>query len=96
MEYLQGRSLTNAIGNLGIQDAYGDALKKLGHQLEEITEQVVLFFFFSSSTYAFNGKRIPIELFCGASVHVIYWLWLILGSKDIWECDPFLCCSCGD
>lgn len=39
MEYLQGRSLTNAIGNLGIQDAYGDALKKLGHQLEEITEQ---------------------------------------------------------
>ncbi|KAK7860267.1 alpha-glucan phosphorylase [Quercus suber] len=39
MEFLQGRALTNAIGNLNIQDAYGDALKKLGHELEEITEQ---------------------------------------------------------
>ena len=44
MEFLQGRALTNAIGNLNIQDAYGDALKKLGHELEEITEQVALFF----------------------------------------------------
>ena len=41
MEYLQGRALTNAIGNLDIQDAYSDALKKLGHELEEIVEQVV-------------------------------------------------------
>ncbi|XP_010043460.2 alpha-glucan phosphorylase, H isozyme [Eucalyptus grandis] len=39
MEYLQGRALTNAIGNLDIQDAYGDALNKLGHDLEEIIEQ---------------------------------------------------------
>ncbi|XP_071916645.1 alpha-glucan phosphorylase, H isozyme [Coffea arabica] len=39
MEYLQGRALTNAIGNLDIQDAYSDALKKLGHELEEIVEQ---------------------------------------------------------
>lgn len=39
MEYLQGRALTNAIGNLDIQDAYSDALKKLGHELEEIIEQ---------------------------------------------------------
>lgn len=44
MEYLQGRALTNAIGNLKIQDAYGDALKKLGHKLEEITEEVILLF----------------------------------------------------
>lgn len=41
MEYLQGRALTNAIGNLDIQDAYSDALKKLGHELEDIVEQVV-------------------------------------------------------
>ncbi|KAL3518102.1 hypothetical protein ACH5RR_020691 [Cinchona calisaya] len=34
-----GRALTNAIGNLNIQDAYSDALKKLGHELEEIVEQ---------------------------------------------------------
>lgn len=41
MEYLQGRALTNAVGNLNIQDAYADALNKLGHQLEEIVEQVI-------------------------------------------------------
>ncbi|KAK1587234.1 hypothetical protein Q3G72_010884 [Acer saccharum] len=39
MEYLQGRALTNAIGNLNIQDAYADALNKLGHDLEEVVEQ---------------------------------------------------------
>ncbi|KAJ6670690.1 ALPHA-GLUCAN PHOSPHORYLASE 2 CYTOSOLIC [Salix viminalis] len=39
MEYLQGRALTNAIGNLDIQDAYGKALNQLGHQLEDIVEQ---------------------------------------------------------
>lgn len=39
MEYLQGRALTNAIGNLGVRDAYADALIKLGHQLEEVAEQ---------------------------------------------------------
>lgn len=41
MEYLQGRALTNAIGNLDFRDAYADALKKLGHELEEVVEQVV-------------------------------------------------------
>lgn len=39
MEYLQGRALTNAIGNLDILDGYYDALKKLGHELEQIAEQ---------------------------------------------------------
>ncbi|KAI3956286.1 hypothetical protein MKX01_004910 [Papaver californicum] len=39
MEYLQGRALTNAIGNLNLQDAYTDALNKLGHDLENIREQ---------------------------------------------------------
>lgn len=41
MEYLQGRALTNAIGNLGASGAYADALNKLGHELEEIVEQVL-------------------------------------------------------
>ena len=41
MEFLQGRALTNAIGNLNIQDAYASALNKLGRELEEITEQVI-------------------------------------------------------
>ncbi|XP_042464225.1 alpha-glucan phosphorylase, H isozyme-like [Zingiber officinale] len=39
MEYLQGRALTNAIGNLGLSGAYADALKKLGYELEEIAEK---------------------------------------------------------
>lgn len=39
MEYLQGRALTNAIGNLNVHDAYANALNKLGHELEEIVEQ---------------------------------------------------------
>ncbi|XP_077238802.1 alpha-glucan phosphorylase 2 isoform X2 [Tasmannia lanceolata] len=39
MEYLQGRALTNAIGNLDIRDAYAHALNKLGHELEDIAEQ---------------------------------------------------------
>lgn len=39
MEYLQGRALTNAIGNLGITDAYAAALNKLGHDLENIVGQ---------------------------------------------------------
>lgn len=43
MEYLQGRALTNAIGNLGLSGAYVDALKKLGYELEEIAEQVIDF-----------------------------------------------------
>lgn len=39
MEYLQGRALTNAVGNLDVQDAYANALKQLGYALEEIAEQ---------------------------------------------------------
>ncbi|KAL1565802.1 glycogen phosphorylase [Salvia divinorum] len=39
MEYLQGRALTNSVGNLDVQDAYANALKQLGYALEEITEQ---------------------------------------------------------
>ncbi|KAL1822146.1 hypothetical protein ACET3Z_008924 [Daucus carota] len=41
MEFLRGRASTNAIGNLDIQDACADALNKLGHELEEIVEQVI-------------------------------------------------------
>ncbi|CAM8909927.1 unnamed protein product [Rhodiola kirilowii] len=39
MEYLQGRALTNAIGNLNLQDEYAVAMNKLGHKLEDISEQ---------------------------------------------------------
>lgn len=39
MEYLQGRALTNAIGNLNLQGPYADALRTLGYELEEIAEQ---------------------------------------------------------
>jgi hypothetical protein len=64
MEYLQGRALTNAIGNLDIQDAYGEALNQLGHQLEDIVEQVIIsssslhqafYYYLLDSNKWFNG-----------------------------------------
>ncbi|KAJ4707354.1 Alpha-1,4 glucan phosphorylase [Melia azedarach] len=36
MEFLQGRALLNAIGNLGLTGAYAEALSKLGHSLENV------------------------------------------------------------
>ncbi|KAE9449356.1 hypothetical protein C3L33_18765, partial [Rhododendron williamsianum] len=39
MEFLQGRALLNAIGNLELTDAYGEALSKLGHNLENVACQ---------------------------------------------------------
>jgi starch phosphorylase len=40
MEYLQGRALTNAVGNLGITGAYAEAVKKFGYELEALVGQV--------------------------------------------------------
>ncbi|XP_061368026.1 alpha-1,4 glucan phosphorylase L-2 isozyme, chloroplastic/amyloplastic-like isoform X2 [Gastrolobium bilobum] len=39
MEYLQGRALLNAIGNLQLSGPYAEALKKLGHNLEDVANQ---------------------------------------------------------
>ncbi|KAK9750693.1 hypothetical protein RND81_02G214300 [Saponaria officinalis] len=39
MEFLQGRALLNAIGNLELSGAYADALRKLGYNLEVVAEQ---------------------------------------------------------
>ncbi|KAK1438912.1 hypothetical protein QVD17_04724 [Tagetes erecta] len=39
MEFLQGRALLNAIGNLELSGAYGEALSKLGHKLENVVSQ---------------------------------------------------------
>lgn len=39
MEFLQGRALLNAIGNLELTDAYAEALSKLGSNLESVAEQ---------------------------------------------------------
>ncbi|MQM00216.1 hypothetical protein Taro_032938 [Colocasia esculenta] len=39
MEYLQGRALINAIGNLGVLHSYAEALRKLGNKLEEVAEK---------------------------------------------------------
>ncbi|KAK2973465.1 hypothetical protein RJ640_007966 [Escallonia rubra] len=36
MEFLQGRALLNAIGNLELYGAYAEALRKLGHTLEAV------------------------------------------------------------
>jgi glycogen phosphorylase len=40
MEYLQGRALTNAVGNLGITGAYAEAVKKFGYELEALVAEV--------------------------------------------------------
>ncbi|XP_059449298.1 alpha-1,4 glucan phosphorylase L isozyme, chloroplastic/amyloplastic [Corylus avellana] len=39
MEFLQGRALLNAIGNLELTGAYAEALRKLGHKLEHVASQ---------------------------------------------------------
>ncbi|CAN1313974.1 Alpha-glucan phosphorylase 1 [Linum perenne] len=39
MEFLQGRALLNAIGNLELSGAYAEALKKLGYSLEDVAKQ---------------------------------------------------------
>ncbi|KAL4568530.1 hypothetical protein LXL04_024144 [Taraxacum kok-saghyz] len=39
MEFLQGRALLNAIGNLELTGAYAEALTKLGHKLEDVVSQ---------------------------------------------------------
>jgi glucan phosphorylase len=41
MEYLQGRALTNAVGNLGITGAYAEAVKKFGYELEALAAEVI-------------------------------------------------------
>ncbi|XWS23113.1 hypothetical protein CRYUN_Cryun29cG0093500 [Craigia yunnanensis] len=41
MEYLQGRALLNAIGNLELTGAYAEALKKLGHNLEDVARELI-------------------------------------------------------
>jgi len=38
MEFLQGRALLNAVGNLGVTGAYGAALTKLGVSLEDVAD----------------------------------------------------------
>ncbi|PWA98713.1 hypothetical protein CTI12_AA015700 [Artemisia annua] len=39
MEFLQGRALLNAIGNLELSGAYAEALTKLGHDLEDVARE---------------------------------------------------------
>ncbi|BBM97924.1 glycogen phosphorylase [Marchantia polymorpha subsp. ruderalis] len=39
MEFLQGRALSNAVGNLEMRDAYGAALRKFGYEMEDVYEQ---------------------------------------------------------
>uniref|UniRef100_A0A1D1ZDZ4 Alpha-1,4 glucan phosphorylase n=1 Tax=Anthurium amnicola TaxID=1678845 RepID=A0A1D1ZDZ4_9ARAE len=39
MEFLQGKPLGNAVGNLDLTGVYAEALKKLGHSLETVVKQ---------------------------------------------------------
>jgi hypothetical protein len=63
MEYLQGRALTNAIGNLGITDGYAQALKSFGHELEDIVEQVTCFL------------QIKKNIFFFFELHICFYFW---------------------
>lgn len=39
MEFLMGRSLLNALWNLGVKEQYGEALNELGYKLETLVDQ---------------------------------------------------------
>ena len=39
MEFLMGRSLLNALNNLGVVDQYTEALREMGYQLEDLIEK---------------------------------------------------------
>ena len=42
MEFLMGRSLTNALYNLGVQGQYAEAVRELGYDLETLVDQASL------------------------------------------------------
>jgi len=42
--WISGRSLSNSVINLGIQDQYAEALSQLGFEFEVVAEQVLLMF----------------------------------------------------
>lgn len=42
--WVSGRSLSNSVINLGIQDQYAEALSQLGFEFEVLAEQVLLTF----------------------------------------------------
>jgi len=42
--WISGRSLSNSVINLGIQDQYAEALSQLGFEFEVLAEQVLLMF----------------------------------------------------
>ncbi len=39
MEFLMGRSLLNALNNLGVVDQYTEALREMGYQLEDLIQK---------------------------------------------------------
>lgn len=49
---MQGRALLNAIGNLELTGAYAEALKKLGHNLEDVAREVKSFMILKSLIFS--------------------------------------------
>jgi len=43
---VKGRALLNAIGNLQLLGPYAEALRKLGHNLEDVANKVYLYYNF--------------------------------------------------
>jgi hypothetical protein len=67
MEYLQGRALTNAVGNLGITGAYAEAVKKFGYELEALSAQVGFQFFLPKCLSSQSGVVCLIKPICFSS-----------------------------
>jgi glucan phosphorylase len=65
MEFLMGRSLLNALFNLDVKDAYTEALRELGYDLEDLIEQAraalarfaVYLLYLGGVSYSIEGAR---------------------------------------
>lgn len=54
LEFLMGRSLTNALSNLQLDESFARALRDLGIKLEELTEAVLALFHHGSVSVIFS------------------------------------------
>jgi hypothetical protein len=56
MEFLMGRSLLNALNNLGVVDQYTEALREMGYKLEDLIEKVCALYHHLLSTTAVSCR----------------------------------------
>lgn len=72
--WISGRSLSNSVINLGIQDQYTEALSQLGFEFEVLAEQVIFTFNLNLLYFQFTVVTISSQSNCGGyyicNVHV--------------------------